>query len=343
MNRFGFLSDGTEIHSICLDNGTVRCEVLTYGALVRSITVADRNGVPTDVALGFDSVEDYVAQDKFIGAVVGRYANRIGGCSFDLNGVNYPLFDNDGGNHLHGGKLGYDRRVWNVVSYDAQHATLSCTSPDGEEGYPGTLEITVTYRLLSDGLQLSYRATTDRDTICNLTNHCYFNLSGHGAGSIEDHSIVINADRYTPTDSGSIPTGELAEVAGTPLDLREETRIGAHIDDDFEQLRMAGGYDHNFVLNGDPGTLRLAATAVSPVSGIAMSVYTDQPGVQFYTGNYLAGCPAGKGGAAYEKRCGFCLETQLFPDTPHHDHFPTCVLRPGEEYVHEMQLRFSVR
>lgn len=342
MAFFGALPDGRAVDCITLANERIRCEILTYGAALRRLMVAGRGGKMTDVVLGFDTPGDYQKQDKFIGAVVGRYANRIGGAAFDLGGRHYPLFVNDGANHLHGGKIGFDKYVWTVAAQGEDFVSLTLESPDGDEGYPGTLRASVTYCLLPDGVSLSYRAQTDRETVCNLTNHSYFNLSGHAAGSIEDHIISLAADRFTPTDSGSIPTGVLADVAGTPMDLRQPTRIGAHIDDDFDQLRMAGGYDHNYVVNGAPGALRIAAEVSSPQSGVTLRVFTDQPGVQFYTGNYLDGCPAGKDGAAYGRRCAFCLETQLFPDTPHHDGFPSCVLRPGETYVHETQFRFDV-
>lgn len=308
------------------------CKILTYGGAVRSLVVPDRNGNPVDVALGFDTLEDYRAQDKYIGALVGRYANRIGRARFSLNGVEYKLAANDGENSLHGGSVGFDKQVWTVEKFDGSVVTLSLVSPGGQEGYPGTLTVRVTYTLSNGGLAINYRARCDRDTVCNLSNHSYFNLSGHGSGSVEGQYIRLNASQYTPTVPGSIPTGEVAPVDGTPMDLRRARRIGEHINDPFDQLTMAGGYDHNWVIDRWDGQLRCAAKAWSPHTGIAMDVSTTLPGVQFYAGNFLSGCPAGKGGAVYGDRHGFCLETQFFPDSPNRPGFPSCVLRAGEEY-----------
>ena len=339
---FGAMPDGTAVEELTLRNGACSCSILTYGGALRSLVVPGKDG-PVDVVLGFDTLEDYRTQDKYLGALVGRYANRIGGARFPLEGKEYPLAPNDGGvNHLHGGNVGFDKRVWTVEGQTANAVTLSLTSPDGEEGYPGTLKVSVTYTLKDAALEIAYRAETDKTTICNLTNHAYFNLSGHGSGPVTDQLIQVLADRYTPTVPGSIPTGELAPVGGTPMDLRAFTPIGARIDEPFEQLQLAGGYDHNWAIPGWDGTLRTAARARSPKTGITMEVETDLPGVQFYAGNYLDGCPAGKGGAPYAKRWGFCLETQYFPDSPNHDNFPSCVLRPGEVYRTVTAYRFGV-
>ncbi len=339
---FGVMPDGTQVDQYTLAAGKLSCDILTYGGTLRALRAPDRSGETVDVLLGFDRLESYLdpANDKFLGALVGRYANRIGAAGFELDGVYYPLAANNGPNHLHGGTVGFDKRVWTAEEAGDDFLTLSLVSPDGEEGYPGALSVRVTYRLEEDGLSIGYEAVSDRPTLCNLTNHAYFNLSGHGSGPVLDQQVQIFADRYTPTDAGSIPTGELAPVEGTPMDLRRLTAIGAHIGDAFPQLTMAGGYDHNWVLDGQAGTLRPAARAYSPETGIALEVLTTSPGVQFYTGNYLDGCPAGKGGAPYANRWGFCLETQLFPDSPHHPDFPSPVLRPAETFRHTTVYRF---
>lgn len=338
---FGTMPDGTAVEELSLRDGDCACSILTYGGAVRSLTAPGKDG-PVDVVLGFDSLEDYRAQDKYLGALVGRYANRIGGANFTLEGKNYALAKNDGGvNHLHGGNAGFDKRVWTVDRQTENAVTLSLVSPDGEEGYPGTLRVTVTYTLKDAALELDYRAETDKATVCNLTNHTYFNLSGHDSGPVADQLIQVLADQYTPTVPGSIPTGELAPVAGTPMDLRSPVAIGAHIDEPFEQLQMAGGYDHNWVVKGENGALRTVARALSPKTGITLAVESTLPGVQFYAGNYLDGCPAGKGGAPYARRWGFCLETQYFPDSPNQPGFPSCVLRPGEAYRAVTVYRFG--
>ncbi len=337
---FGAMPDGAAVERICLVNGPLSCAVITYGAALQSLVVPDREGRPTDVLLGFDTLEGYLRHDKFLGAVIGRYANRLGGASFPLNGRVFPLRANDGPNHLHGGPRGFDKQLWRVESLAGSAVTLSLLSPDGDEGYPGALSVQVTYTLAADALEIAYRATCDADTLCNLTSHAYFNLSGHQSGPVTDQVVRLYASAYTPAGPGSIPTGEIADVAGTPMDLRQGLPIGRRIDEDFPQLRLAGGYDHNWVVDGPAGTLRPAAQAVSPRTGIGMEVSTTLPGVQFYTGNYLDGCPAGKGGAPYARRWGFCLETQYFPDSPHFPAFPSAVLRPGQLYRHLTRFRF---
>jgi len=343
---FGRMPDGAQVELLTLRDGACVCEIITYGGAVRSLVVPDRDGRPVDVVLGFDTLEDYMAQDKYIGALVGRYANRIGGAKFTLDGVEYRLAANDRENSLHGGNVGFDKQVWTVEALAGNSVTLSLTSPDGQEGYPGTLKVRVTYTLADGALSIDYWARSDQDTVCNLTNHSYFNLSGHDSGSVESQDIRLYASRYTPTVPGSIPTGEAAPVDGTVMDLRRTRPIGACIDEDFEQLAIAGGWDHNWVIDGWDGTGRQdaprpAAWAWSPDTCIAMEVLTTLPGVQFYSGNYLDGCPAGKGGAPYGKRCGFCLETQFFPDSPNRPRFPSCVLRAGEEYRSRTVYRFS--
>lgn len=339
---FGVMPDGTAVEQYTLTNRALSCDIITFGGSLRSLRVPDRTGKPVDVLLGFDTLEAYRTHGKSFGALVGRYANRIGGARFTLNGTVYPLVANNNGvNHLHGGGLGFNRRVWKAESASDTALTLSLFSPNGEEGYPGDLLVRVTYTLTAEGLTIDYRAQSDRDTVCNLTNHAYFNLSGHDSGPVLDQTIQLLADRYTPTDPLSIPTGETAPVDGTPMDLRRPTPIGAHIGEDFAQLRQAGGYDHNWIPNGEAGTLRPIAQASSPASGISMEVLSDLPGVQFYTGNYVEGCPAGKGGAAYGRRWGFCLETQFFPDSPNHANFPSCVLRAGETFRSTTSFRFT--
>lgn len=335
---FGVMPDGGAAEQYTLRAGALSCDILTYGGILRSLRVPDRAGNPVDVVLGFDTLEDYRRQDKYIGALVGRCANRIAGGRFSLDGAAYALAVNNGPNHLHGGLAGFDRQLWTAEDAGERFLTLSLHSPDGQEGYPGNLDVRVTYTLSETGLTLDYFAQCDRATPCSLTSHTYFNLAG--GGPVPDQTIQLFADRYTPTDETSIPTGTLEKVAGTPMDLRCPTVIGSRVDGDFPQLRMAGGYDHNWVINGDWGVLRPAARVFCAATGISMEMDTTLPGVQFYTGNYLEGCPPGKGGAAYGRRWGFCLETQFFPDALNHPAFPSCVLRPGEAWRHATAFRF---
>ncbi len=339
---FGAMPDGAPVEEITLAGAGITAAIITYGGAVRSLTVPDRTGAPTDVVLGFDTLEDYRVQDKYIGAIVGRCANRIAGGRFSLNGREYPLFVNNGPNHLHGGQVGFDRQVWTVEELRENEAVLRLVSPDGQEGYPGRLEVRVTYTLEEKSLSIFYEARSDADTVCSLTNHSYFNLSGQGRGDVLDHRIQLCAQYYTPADRQSIPTGQLAPVEGTPMDLRQPVQIGARIGGDFPQLLWAGGYDHNWAVDGQPGQLRPAGRAAAPDTGIAMEVETTMPGIQFYTGNFLAGCPAGKGGARYENRSGFALETQFYPDAVHHPGFPSPVLRAGERYAHRTVYRFGL-
>ena len=339
---FGVMPDGTAVELYVLTAGALSCNVITFGGSLQSLRVPDRTGRPVDVLLGFDTLEPYRTHGKSLGALVGRYANRIGGARFTLDGQTCQLAANNNGvNHLHGGLVGFNQRVWTVEEAAEDRLTLSLFSPDGEEGYPGDLTVRVTYALTEEGLTIRYRAECGRSTVCNLTNHAYFNLSGHDSGPVLDQTIQLLADRYTPSDPLSIPTGEIAPVEGTPMDLRTPAPIGARIGEDFPQLLQAGGYDHNWIPNGRPGTLRPIARAFSETTGISMEVLSTLPGVQFYTGNYLDGCPAGKGGAPYANRWGFCLETQFYPDSPNHENFPSCVLRPGEVFDHTAAFRFS--
>lgn len=341
VRKFGVTPAGEEVQAVTLHSEFLSCEVLTYGAVLRSLVVPDRMGHPVDVVLGYDTLEEYENSNGFLGAVPGRCANRIGGARFTLDGVEYPLFANNGPNHLHGGKVSFGQRVWTLEEAGEDYATMTLLSPDGQEGYPGTLRAWVTYRLEDAALVIHYRAETDKATLCNLTNHAYFNLAGHGAGSVLDQQLQLFASRYTPTDAGSIPTGEIAPVEGTPMDFTRATPIGERIDQPFVQLQQAGGYDHNYVLDGQEG-FRPVARAVCARTGIVLSCETTLPGVQLYSANHLSG-RRGKDGARYAPRSGFCLETQFYPDAIHHPEFPSPVLRPGETWDHTTRFHFSVK
>jgi aldose 1-epimerase len=323
-----------------------KVSIMTLGAIVTSIQVPDKTGALGDVALGFDSLDGYLTPHPFFGAVAGRYGNRIGGGTFTIDGQVSTLPKNDGANTLHGGTKGFDKYVWKarpVTSSNGPTIVLTHVSPDGDMGFPGTLTATVTYTWTNDDeLKIHYHATTDKPTVVNLTNHSYFNLAGAGNGTILDQQMQIFADKFTPVAKGLIPTGELKPVAGTPFDFLKPTAIGARIDADDEQIKLGGGYDHNFVVNGTAGTLRPAAHVVDPSSGRTMDVSTTEPGIQFYTGNFLDGKITGKGGKAYAKRAGFCLETQHFPDSPNKPKFPSTVLRPGQRYDTTTVYRFGV-
>lgn len=346
---FGKTADGKAVDIYTLTNSSgVEAKIMTYGGAVVSLNVPDKNGKLADVVLGFDSIADYEAHRSFFGALIGRYANRIAKGKFSLGGKQYSLAINNGENHLHGGIKGYNRVVWMAKpSTDAAGANLELTylSPDGEEGYPGTLNVKVTYTLTEKNeLKIVYSATTDKDTVVNLTNHSYFNLAGAGSGDILSHRMMLNADRFTPTDSGSIPIGELRKVKGTPFDFTKPTAIGARINQDDEQLKFGSGYDHNFVLNKKTaGELSLAATVYEPASGRVMEVFTTEPGVQFYSGNYLDGAIKGKNGQEYPRRSAFCLEAQHFPDSPNKPQFPTTELKKGQKYSQTTIYKFSVR
>lgn len=329
---FGTLKTGEQVSMVTLKNAALSCQVITYGAALRTLYVPDRDGQPVDVILGYDSLEEYTARDGYLGATVGRFANRIANGSFVLNGTEYVLARNDGNNHLHGGRIGFSHRVWNLAQVLDDSVTLTLHSPDGEEGYPGNLDVSVTYTLKENGLFIHYQAVSDRDTVCSLTNHSYFNLAGHGSGDVLDQQIAIYADHYTPSNEESIPSGMLEPVEDTPMDLRTLTPIGAHINDPFRQLLQARGYDHNFVVNPIPGALRTVANAISKKTGISMNVSTTMPGMHFYTANFMDEGRVGKGGCRYGPRHGFCLETQQFPDAPNQPAFPSPVLRAGNVY-----------
>jgi aldose 1-epimerase len=345
---FGRTADGKAIEIYTLTNTRgVEAKIITYGGAVVSLTVPDKNGKLGDVVLGYDSVADYEKHTSFFGALIGRYGNRIGKAKFALNGKQFTLTANNGENHLHGGPKGYDRVVWAArPSINAAEANLEMTymSRDGEEGYPGNLNIKVVYTLTEKNeLKIVYSATSDKDTVVNLTHHSYFNLAGAGNNSILGHQLILNADRFTPTGSGSIPTGELRSVKGTPFDFTQSKEIGVRIDQADEQLKFGRGYDHNWVLNKTGNELSLAAAVYEPISGRVMEVLTTEPGMQFYSGNFLDGAIKGKSGQNYPYRSGFCLEAQHFPDSPNKPQFPSTVLKKGRTYSQTTTYRFSVR
>ena len=344
---FGLMPDQQQVDCYRLESDAqdglpVIVEILTYGGIIKSLQVPDRDGNLSDVVLGFDDLPPYLTHNPFFGCIAGRYANRIAGGRFQLDQVAYTLACNNGPNHLHGGLRGFDKVNWQAESVEAADQValqLTYQSADGEEGYPGQLTTTVTYTLNNQGeLRIDYSAITNKPTILNLTNHTYFNLAG--SGTVLDHVVMIDADRYTPVNADLIPTGALAPVTGTPFDFRTPTAIGVRIDGAHEQLRYGGGYDHNWVLNGTG--LRHAITVTEASSGRRLEVATTQPGVQFYTGNMMPDALAGKGGIEYTKRSGFCLETQHFPDSPNQPHFPSVVLRPGEQFHESTLFRFGV-
>jgi aldose 1-epimerase len=343
---FGKTTDGQSVDLYTLRNDRgAEVKITNYGGTVTSLKVPDRNGKFDDIVLGFDNLNDYLKATAYFGALIGRYGNRIGKGRFTLNGVEYQLATNNGENHLHGGIKGFDKVVWNAKPLkvpDGAALVLTYLSKDGEEGYPGNLSVTVIYTLTNtNDLKIDYSATTDKDTIVNLTHHSYFNLAGQGNGDILNHRLWINAARFTPTDAGAIPTGELRAVSGTPFDFTRPTAIGARINQDYEQLKLGKGYDHNFVLNGKMGVLRRVARASDATSGRVMDVWTTEPGIQFYSGNFLDGSLTGKDGKVYQQRYGFCLETQHYPDSPNKPAFPTTVLRKGARYHTVTIYRFS--
>jgi aldose 1-epimerase len=342
---FGKTTDGRPIDRYTLKNAHgLEADVITWGAIVTRLVVPDRTGTPGDVVLGFDTLDGYLKEHPYFGAIVGRYGNRIAKGRFTLNGKTYTLATNNGPNSLHGGLKGFDKQVWTarpVTAADGQAVELSYVSKDGEEGYPGTLTARVTYTLTnSNALRIEYDLASDKDTVANVTNHSYFNLAGQGTGDILSHEAMINADRFTPVDETLIPTGELRPVAGTPFDFRTPMPIGSRITATDEQIKFGKGYDHNFVVNGEAGSLRHAVRVTEKTSGRVMEVYTTEPGVQFYTGNFLDGSLRGKGGKVYAFRNGFCLETQHFPNSPNTPSFPTTVIRAGEHYKSQTEYRF---
>jgi aldose 1-epimerase len=346
---FGRTQDGQQVDLYTLTNKNgVEARVTNYGATLVSLRVPDRNRKFEDVVLGYDTLEGYQNDKAFFGGTIGRYANRIAQGKFVLDGATHALARNDGPNHLHGGTSGFNKRVWTVedVSSSAGQAlAFTYLSKDGEEGYPGSLSVRVVYTLTDrNELKIEYSTTTDKDTVVNLTNHSYFNLAGQGSGEILDHQLMIRGDRFTPVDATLIPTGELRKVKGTPFDFTQVTAIGARINQDDQQLKFGKGYDHNWVLNrGKAGTLELAAQLYAPKSGRVLEVWTTEPGIQFYSGNFLDGSVRGKEGKVYSHRSALCLETQHFPDSPNHADFPSTRLKPGQQFQSTTVYRFSTK
>jgi len=339
---FGKTPAGEPVDLYTLANARgIEVAIATYGGTVVSLKTPDRNGRSADIVLGLRTLDEYRANPFYLGALIGRYANRIANGRFVLNGVEYTLARNNGANSLHGGLRGFDKVVWGAKELGGSALELTYVSQDGEEGYPGELSVRVAYTLDGAALRIDYVASTTRDTVLNLTNHSYFNLAGEGSGDILDHVVQLHASRFTPVDAGLIPTGELRPVEGTPFDFRQPMAIGARIDQGGEQLDRGAGYDHDFVVDGPMGTLRPAARVTEPESGRVLEVLTTEPGIQLYAGNFLDGTVIGKSGKPYPRRSGFCLETQRYPDTPNHPEFPSCVLRPGENFTSTTVFRFG--
>lgn len=329
------------LYTLKNQNGMI-VQVTNFGAKIVSLFASDRDGKWTDVVNGYPTIEGYLKSgEPYFGATIGRYGNRIGNAVFALDSMVYHLDVNDGKNHLHGGKKGFYARVWDAEQLSPQEVKMTYLSKDGEEGYPGNLSVTVTYSLTDDNaVKIDYKAVTDKKTICNLTNHSFFNLGGEGSGTINDHEVYINASHITPVDETLIPTGELLDVTGTPLDFRTPTVIGERVEMNHPQLVYGKGYDHNWVLDKEGNELSLAARVKDPESGRVMEVYTTEPGIQFYGGNFLSGSETGKSGKPYGHRTSFCLETQHFPDSPNKPEFPSTVLNPGETYQHTCIYKF---
>lgn len=345
---FGKLNDGTEVYEFTLTNpGGMRVSIINYGAIVISIEVPDRSGKLGDVILGYDNLDGYVNDNSYQGAIVGRYGNRIAKGKFILEGVEYQVTVNDGENHLHGGRKGFFKSVWNAESIESETEPalkLTYFSPDGEEGYPGNVNIEVIYTLTADNaLKIEYSGTTDKITILNPTHHSYFNLTADPDNTILDHELIINADKTTEVAAGLIPTGKLLNVENTPMDFRTSQKIGARIDSDDLQLKLGFGYDHNWVLNDYDKKIKKAVALNDPSTGRLMEIFTDQPGMQFYSGNFLDGTIKGKNGISYQYRTGLCLEAQLFPDSPNKPDFPSATLKPGEKYSQTTIYKFSVK
>jgi aldose 1-epimerase len=345
--EYGKTPDGEVVDVYTLTNSEgMEVRAITFGGIITSIRVPDRNGKMDDVALGFNDLAGYLKNPPYLGAIIGRYGNRIGKGRFTLDGKTYTLATNNGPNHLHGGIKGFDKVVWKAESFKNAESVgiiFTHTSPDGDEGYPGTLSLRVTYTLNNKNeLAFDYEATTDKATPVNLTQHSYFNLAGEGSGDILNHVMTIHASKITPVDQTLIPTGELASVEGTPLDFRSPTPIGARIADGHMQIRYGNGYDHNFVIDRTGNGLVLAARVEEPASGRVLEVSTTEPGMQFYTGNFFDGTLTGKAGRAYKQRTGFALETQHYPDSPNKPSFPNTILKPGETYTSKTVYAFKV-
>ena len=343
INNFGILADGRKIDKyILLNSNGMSASVITYGATLTEIFTNDKNGKSADVLVGFDNIDDFVNKSDYQGVIVGPYANRIGGSSFNIDDICYKLTANEKDVTCLHSNGEFNTAVWDAEVVSDNAVKFSYVSPDGVNGFPGEINVSVTYIITDENeLKLEYKAVADKKTYINLTNHAYFNLGGFNSGTILDHIICVNADKYTPVDSFSIPTGEIADVEGTPFDLRKETAIGKNIDADCEQLSFTGGYDHNFCINDYDGTLKQAAYVYDPDTGRKLEVYTDLPGVQFYAGNFLKGV-AGKEGKSMNKRSGFCLETQFYPDSPNKKEFPSCLYEAGQEYFTTTVFKFSI-
>ena len=330
-------ADGKPVTLYTLRNSKgAEAKIMNYGGIVQSLTMPDRTGKFADIALGYDNVDGYVKVTPYFGALIGRYGNRIGGAKFSLEGQTYTLATNNGPNSLHGGVKGFDKVVWNTVKVTGNSLELQYLSKDGEEGFPGNLNVTAVYTLTDDNeLKLTFKATTDKATVCNLTHHSYFNLRGQGNGDILGHELYLNSDKTTPVDKELIPTGEIADVTGTPFDFRKPTAIGARINDPNTVLQYGPGYDHNWIVN--------QARVTEPTTGRVMEVLSDEPAVQFYAGNFLDGTITGKGGKVYQKRTGFCLEPQHYPDSPNKANFPSVELKPGQTYHNTIIYKFSTK
>jgi len=345
---FGTTEEGRFAHLYTLRNAAgMEAQITNYGGIVTSLKVPDRNGKLDDVVLGFDNLDSYLKGHPYFGALVGRYGNRIAKGKFTLNHAEYALATNNGPNSLHGGLKGFDKALWQpkeLETKDGPALELTYLSKDGEEGYPGNLTVKVIYTLTNQNeLRIDYTAQTDKDTVVNLTHHSYFNLAGAGTRDILEHTLLLNASRFTPVDKDLIPTGQLRSVKGTPMDFTTPAAIGARINQDDEQLKFGNGYDHNWVLNSGGGKLALAARVTEPTTGRSMEVYTTEPGIQFYTGNFLDGTNTGKGGKVYKHRYGLCLEAQHFPDSPNQAAFPSTVLKPGQTYKQTTVYRFAAK
>lgn len=346
--HFGKLPDGrvVDIYTLTNQNG-MKVQIMNFGAAITSVVVPDRDGHFADIALGFDNFNQYLCDNPYLGGIVGRYGNRIANGRFKIDGVEYVLNTNNNGQHLHGGIKGFDRVLWEARSFKNDNGvgvTLNYFSKDGEENYPGNVSATVTYTLNNKNeIKIDYLVTTDKATPVNLTQHGYWNLAGQGNGTILDHIMQINADSYIPTDSVAIPTGEITPVTGTPMDFTKPKAIGKNINDDFVQLKYGKGYDHNWVLNNDGNEIRFACSVYDPKSGRELKIYTTEPGMQFYSGNFLNGSIIGKDGKKYEYRSAMVLETQHFPDSPNHSNFPSTILQPGKPYISHTTYQFCTR
>ena len=338
--------DGKEVYVYTLSNENTSMKITNYGGIILSLITPDKFGTKDDIVLGYDNFEDYKTTTTYFGAIIGRCANRIGKAEIDVDGVKYKLAKNDGNNHLHGGVKGFNRVVWDsevLNDKDGEYLKLSYLSKDGEEEYPGNLEVTVEYKLTKENeLIINYYGKCDKNTVLNLTNHSYFNLKGHASGDILDHKVRIYAKNITAADSESIPTGEIRSVEGTPMDFSNLKCIGADINKEYDQLINGNGYDHNWIIDDYTGELKKAAEVIDDKTGRMLEVFTTKPGVQFYTGNFLDENEIGKGGVRYKKRQGLCLETQYFPDSLHHSGFSNIVLKAGEEYKHNTVYKMSI-